>query len=972
MDANGVFDEAWDNPIAGAAVAVSRPDGTPVAALTSGSNGGYGQTPITSGAYRVTLTHAGQTWTRDASVPLSGGVPLIDFPLPPEDNRPRVLVYVDGNHNGVVDTGEQRLADVSVRLRDAACGGIGAVLQTAVTDSGGVAVFNPPPDGFFPVCGEISAGLPADLLPASPSGVSVPRSGGVAVALAVQPAHTLLLRAFLDGNGNGSREAGEAYLSGGSAAVNGVSQSVSSSGATFYLPAGSYPVQFTPPAGYASFWALPIGPIVANNAAQTLLIPLRDAGSISGKIWPPDTGSFSLGGGSLAVGLTVQLQNSATSATVETTSDSFGNFSFSNLTPATYRLRLPAPPPGYVADGEPLIIYQTGQTLNGNNLQLVPTGHVVGVVYSDNNGNGQWDGNEQGVSQYSVRLVGAGGQQVAVTTPDAAGYFRFEGLLAHTPYALQLANAPSSVFITNSPGVFTVGADPTTIQLGVGIEGNAPGNGFQVAGDVKYQQGDAPIPIAGARVVRYAYQAANGGCNIANPVILADTFTGIDGFYLMQGAGACLKVVDVPGFVDTPHPLAVCTTDTAYAYSCAMIDGVWTNMAFITLNSAGLPFQAGASSATQAAAQLTWSAFRDDNGNGTRDPGEPGLAGVTLTSGGNSGVSGQTGMGQPLTLADGLHTLTLIPPAGYVVNGPATRAVSMGGADVKLPPIPLRPAGLTIIQAFMDLDGDGVQDVGEAGVGGVGLILNGSTTANGTTTPNGRAMLAGVPDGSYTVTVTPPAGYAAVPAFTITLSQGGVVQIPLRLPGMVSGVVYFDWDGDGRQQPDEPAVGLPLTLTLSSGAGTQLAAGMGGLGLFLGTPAGSYILAATTQAVQGQGITQVAGKGVGAALAAVGPGVVRGTLWLDANDDGLRQPWEAPLAGVSISLDGNRSTVTDQNGRYTFFQVAPGSYTLTVDLPSGLQTSIPDFSVTEGRGAVIGLPTTMNSGGIIYLPLIQR
>ena len=188
MDANGVFDEAWDDPIAGAAVAVSRPDGTPVAALTSGSNGGYGQTPITSGAYRVTLTHAGQTWTRDASVPLSGGVPLIDFPVPPADGRPRVLVYVDGNHNGVVDAGEQRLADVSVRLRDAACGGIGAVLQTAVTDSGGVAVFNPPPDGFFPVCGEISAGLPADLLPASPSGVSVPRSGGTPVALAVQPA----------------------------------------------------------------------------------------------------------------------------------------------------------------------------------------------------------------------------------------------------------------------------------------------------------------------------------------------------------------------------------------------------------------------------------------------------------------------------------------------------------------------------------------------------------------------------------------------------------------------------------------------------------------------------------------------------------------------------------------------------------------------------------------------------------------
>ena len=88
---------------------------------------------------------------------------------------------------------------------------------------------------------------------------------------------------------------------------------------------------------------------------------------------------------------------------------------------------------------------------------------------------------------------------------------------------------------------------------------------------------------------------------------------------------------------------------------------------------------------------MDWSAFRDDNGNGSRDADEPGLAGVTLTGGGGSGVSGQTGWGQPLSLGDGLQTLTIAPPAGYVVNGPATRVVSLQGRRRDAAPHPPAP-----------------------------------------------------------------------------------------------------------------------------------------------------------------------------------------------------------------------------------------------------------------------------------------
>ncbi len=874
-----------------------------------------------------------------------------------------VLVFIDGNHNGAVDAGEQRLANVAVQLRDAPCGSSGAGLQTVDSNDAGLAAFNPVANGLTSVCAQAIDGLPDGLLPANLNGVPVPRSGGAPVPLAVQPVNTLLVRTFLDNNGNSSRESGEPYLNGGTVTINGVTHTLSSSGAAFYLPDGIYPVAFTPPSGYASIWSLPFGGVAVTNAAQTLTFPLRDAGSISGKVWPPNTGSFSLGGSSLAAGLTVQLQNVATMATVETTSDSYGNFSFSNLAPATYRLRLPAPPPGYTADSEPLITYQSGQILSNNNLNLVPVGHLIGAVYHDSNSNQQWDNNEPGLDDYAVRLIGSAGQEVAVATPDAAGYFHFEGLTANTPYALRLANAPDALFITASPGVFTVGVEHTVVQLGVGIEGTAPANGFQVAGDVKYQQGDALIPIAGARVVRYTYQAANGGCNIANPVILADTFTGIDGRYLMQGPGGCLRVVDVPGFVDTPHLLNVCTSDTAYAYSCAMIDGVWTNMTNITLSPVAPPLRANDNSV----AQVAWSAFRDDNGNGARDPGEPGLAGATLAGGGSSGVSGQTGWGEPLTLADGQHTLTVTPTAGYRVNGPATRAVAVQGADLSLPAIPLRPDGLTIVQAFIDLDGDGVQDAGEAGVGGVAVTLSGPTVANVTTAPNGRAMRAGLPDGAYTVTaVPPPGGYAATAVSSVTLAQGGEVQIALQLPGMVSGVLYQDWDGDGRQQSDETVFMTPFTLALSGTAGTQQTESAGGRGIFLGQQAGAYTLAATTPAVQPQPLTLAAGAGRGVGLAVAGPGIVRGIVWWDGNRDGLRQQWESPLAGVAVTLD-NQSVLTDENGRYTFIDFAPGTYALSAALPAGLTATLGAVTLGSERGAVVGIPATtcldFNSNG---------
>lgn len=64
-------------------------------------------------------------------------------------------------------------------------------------------------------------------------------------------------------------------------------------------------------------------------------------------------------------------------------------------------------------------------------------------------------------------------------------------------------------------------------------------------------------------------------------------------------------------------------------------------------------------------------------------------------------------------------------------------------------------------------------------------------------------------------------------------------------------------------------------------------------------------------------------------------GAVEGSLFLDENDDGLRNAAEVAVANVTVVLDGRYSIRTDSRGEFEFPRVAVGSHTLTV-LPDNL------------------------------------
>jgi hypothetical protein len=73
---------------------------------------------------------------------------------------------------------------------------------------------------------------------------------------------------------------------------------------------------------------------------------------------------------------------------------------------------------------------------------------------------------------------------------------------------------------------------------------------------------------------------------------------------------------------------------------------------------------------------------------------------------------------------------------------------------------------------------------------------------------------------------------------------------------------------------------------------------------------------------------------------------------------------------VSVVVAG-QTAVTDAEGRYSFYRIAPGTYPVVAQLPNGLTTQIGPAVVSEGRGAVVGVAAVEGGGFRVYLPIIM-
>jgi hypothetical protein len=734
-------------------------------------------------------------------------------------------------------------------------------------------------------------------------------------------------------------------------------------GASFNLSEGLYDVNISPPAGMTLSVNPPFQASVNINNTSVLEVPMRYIGVIAGQV-------KSLGESANFSGLTVELYIPTTGESRTTEVSSSNNaFLFTNLASATYHFRVLDVPPGYVHDGIPVIAYTSGSSVV-QNVTLVPLGDVFGRVYLDSNGNGNKNSGEPGTDNYDIFLLdnlGTPAQQVDVA---ADGSFLIPDLQSGRLYALTTdlnypGYGPPGASITEAPGWFS--ADYQDLEVDIGIFPWDDGSSFNVVlGKVYVQDGSNQQPVSGAEIGYFLWDDSTG-CSASNPSILGTTFSDIDGKYrldttLLAGTNYyCLRVIDAPGYTQS-GVLAVPTSMTYQSQSGTVVQpriDAGKNLQLVPI---------GASTQSLSGANtVSFAAFIDTNANGFWDAGEQPLPGASL----ESATTALDGSGSLSGLGNGEHILAISAPQGYAPSGSNPRTITLNGADLALPPIAFRLANALSGAAFVDFDGDGLQGAGgqERGLANVAISLSGPVVTATTTSPNGGFLFLGLPDGSYTLSVSPPSGFASAPDRTITLSGGGAVAIPLQPLGQLSGAVYQDWDGDSLRSPDEPLVSIPATMTLEGVDNSRL---FGGHLLFFDLADGSYTLTPQWSAVQPAPVTIDPASAAAVALPAVDPGIVRGSVWHDANRDGTHQPWETPLSGIVVTLDGGDTATTDAHGRFVFLGVGDGSHTITAQLPDGLEADIPAFTTGDGRGAAVGIavgPPAPEANHFIFLPV---
>lgn len=285
--------------------------------------------------------------------------------------------------------------------------------------------------------------------------------------------------------------------------------------------------------------------------------------------------------------------------------------------------------------------------------------------------------------------------------------------------------------------------------------------------------------------------------------------------------------------------------------------------------------------------------FQDNNGNGLKEAGEPGLAGVSVSL---LDTAGKT-LNTTTTNASGQYLFEVAPQQYTVqVNGSNFAA---GGALANLA---LTTASNTLTRTattanvldadfgyrslapqaapaeigsrvWHDQNGNGIQDANEPGVDGATVRLyQGSTLAATTTTSGGgNYTFTNLTAGTYSVEFTAPAGsaYLFTPAnqgnddeldsdadpstrrASVTVEAGELnfsVAAGLYLPVTLGGCLWFDFDGNGAKASSEPLLpGVSVELRNASGATVATATtGSNGVYSFTGRIPASYKVVVNT------------------------------------------------------------------------------------------------------------------------------
>ncbi|MEX2175853.1 MAG: SdrD B-like domain-containing protein [Pirellulaceae bacterium] len=281
-------------------------------------------------------------------------------------------------------------------------------------------------------------------------------------------------------------------------------------GLNLNLQPGVYQVREAQPAGYFSVGAIPgnvsgmpTGVTVAGDpdVLTEINIPLGDThavrydfaeaqpASIRGRVHLTDREGNCFTQEALnrpLAGVKVTLKDALGNIIGTTLTNANGEYEFTNLMPGTYSI-VEETPPGLLDGGDHVGVIngiQVGQVSSNDVIESIvlhggqhganydfcekEPAMVAGFVYYDKNDNGLFDSGEAAIPGTTVILLDAGGKQVAQTTSDGTGFYKFANLSAGT-YAIKEVQPAGFLDGKDTPGTIAgivVGtADSTADKL---------------------------------------------------------------------------------------------------------------------------------------------------------------------------------------------------------------------------------------------------------------------------------------------------------------------------------------------------------------------------------------------------------------------------------------------------------------------------------------------------------------------------
>jgi len=678
-------------------------------------------------------------------------------------------------------------------------------------------------------------------------------------------------------------------------------------------------------------------------------------------------------------GWTIKLKKGATEvASTQTGAD--GAYSFTGIAPGSYTVEetlqsgwtqsYPASPGTYAVT---LVSGVAGPTdINFGNWR---TTGFSGMKFEDLDGDGTKDAGEPGLSSWTIKLK-KGATEVASTQTGTGGAYSFASIAPGSYAVEEVAQGGWTQSYPLSPGTYTVTLDsgvagPTDINFGnlrtTGFSGmkfeDLDGDGTKDAGEPGLEEWTIKLKKGATEIA--STQTAAGG---------AYSFTGIaPGSYTVEEVA---QVGWIQSYPATPG-----------THTVNLVSGVAgpTDVNFGNGRPTG----------------FSGLKFEDLDGNGAKDAGEPGLSGWTikLKKGATEVASTETGTNGAYSfagIAPGSYTVEEVAQAGWVQSYPATpgtHTVNLvsgvaGPTDVNFGNA--RTTSFSGIK-FEDLDGNGAKDAGEPGLSGwiIKLKKGATEVASTQTVAGGAYSFADIAPGSYTVEEVVQVGwvqsYPATPGtHTVNLVSGvaGPTDINFgnyRTIGF-SGMKFEDLDGNGAKDAGEPGLS-GWTIKLMSGttviASTQT--GLGGAYSFTDIAPGSYTVEEVAQGGWTQSYPATPGTQTITLVSGVaGPIDVNFGNWKatgfsglkfnDLNKNGAKNAGEPGLPGWTIKLIKGAieisSTQTADDGRYSFTDIAPGSYTVEELDQDGWIQSYPPTPGTHAITLVsrIAGPTDIDFG----------